>query len=294
MRRALAAVLLVALAGCSSVAVGTETSTVTPVAVPGGGTPAGGTATATPEGRLAPGLTEAGVLDPFALAGSHRTAIGNQSFTVERSRAIRDGNETLRSVSQTVQVAPGKTPYRLVRTAASAPEYPVGSATDRVELWFDGTQAVYRIGSDDPAYRVDGTPSIGGPVSDITAHDRLVTVYAGLNWRVTARDVDSVGKAFYELRADRVTDESALAVPLLVSDPRDVSARAIVTGRGRVRDFRLRYDATIDGRTVTVERTMRFRLVGLATVERPDWYDAAVNGTERTPAPRGRSPEGDG
>lgn len=294
MWRALAAVLLVALAGCSSVAVGTESPTVTPVDVPGGGTPAGDTATATPEGRLAPGLTEAAVVDPFALAGAHRDALGNRSFTVLSSRTIRDGNETLRRVERTVEVAPGKTPYYLMQTAESAPAYPVGSATDRVELWFGGVRAVYRVGSEDPRYRVDSTASIGGPVSDITAHDRLVTVYGGLNWRVTARDVDSIGKAYYVLRADRATDESALAVPPLLSDPRDVSARAVVTGDGRVRDLRLRYDATVDDRTVRVERTMRFRLIGITTVERPDWFETAVNATEPTPAPPGQNPEGGG
>lgn len=294
MRRALAAVLLVALAGCSSVVVGTESPTVTPVDVPSGGTPVGdaATATATPGNRLAPGLTEDGVTDPFALADAHRASVENRSFTAEHHRSIRAGNGTLRSVDRRVRVAPGGAPYYLVRSSQSHPDYPVESVARHVELWFDGTESLFRVGVENPTFERGVADRPTGPVDDVTYHDRLVVLYSRLDWRVAAKDVDSVGTAYYDLRADGPSDPQALAVPALVSAPENVSARVVVTGDGRVHRLRVSYDARIDGRRVRVDRALRFDLVGRTTVERPGWYDAAVNATGKSPGAPPTTPRG--
>lgn len=286
MRRALAAAVLVALAGCSAAVVGTDTPTVTPVPVPAEGTPVG--ATATPDEGIAPGLTLDGVADAFAFAGAHREALSGKSYTATSVRSVRTGNGTLREVRRTVNVASDRTTYRMVQVARSDSSYPVSSAFGRVAVWVDDAGALYRVGRDDPRYRYHTSGPAATPVTDLTHDDRLVGVYSGLDWRVTARDVDSVGTAYYVLRADRATAASVLDVPQLVTEPRNVRARAVVTGAGRLRQYRIAYDATLGERRVRVVRSLRFRRVGVTTVERPDWYAAAVNATAR-PAPSGES-----
>jgi hypothetical protein len=287
MRRAWAAVLLVALAGCSAAVVGTESPTVTPAPVQGEGTPVGG-ATAAPDAAIAPGLSVARVTDPFALADAHRSVLDGRPFTVVRRRTVRNDTSTLRTVQRTVNVGPNRSRYAVGQRSRTLPSYPVQSAADYVDVWVDETGAMYRIGREEPGYRYRADGRAADPVTDVTAHDRLVGVFSGLNWRVTAEDVDSVGKAYYVLRADRATDSSVLAVPQLLSDPRNVRARAVVTGDGRLRQYRIRYDASLGEQAVGVSHTLRFDRVDVTRVERPEWYDEALDATDRsetTPSP---------
>lgn len=295
-----AVALLVVLAGCSGATLpdgsgGTETPTLSPVPVPDGGTAGGGTATPeTPDDRLAPGLTDEGVVDAFALAGAHRRALANRSYTVTSRMRLVGPNGTLRSVHRVDRVAAGGQRYHVVERSTSAARYPVQSAAARAEIWFAGGPALFRVGSTNVSYRVGTTVSLGGPIGDPTGHDRLAGLYGGVDrWSVTPR----IGweTAFFTLESSTRPDPGVLDVPLLVDDPRDVRVRVVVLHDGQVYHYRIRYAGTFDGRPVEVVRRVRYHDVGNTTVVAPDWLDQARAATGGpTPERNSKSPLGDG
>jgi hypothetical protein len=59
---------------------------------------------------------------------------------------------------------------------------------------------------------------------------------------------------------------------------RDVRLVATVRADGLVTSMSLRYTADVDGATVDVVRTIRYRGVGTTTAERPPWFEKAVGG----------------
>lgn len=278
-------VVVLALAGCSGISssgdvVGTESSTLTPVAVPERSTPVGETPpTATPENQLVPGLTTEGVTDPFALADAHEDVLTNRSYTRVTHTELVGPNGTLRSTHQVLRVARGGYRYHLTATSASAQSYPVSAVASRLELWYDDAPPLFRVGEgENVSYRVGMTGSLGGPVGDVTGEDRLVGLYGTVD-RWSVRPVISRDHIRVVLESQEPPDTDVLRLPTLVSEPRNADLRVVLTGDGRVVAHRLQYDATFDGQPVRVVRRVRFVLVGETAVAEPDWLDEAQRET---------------
>lgn len=83
------------------------------------------------------------------------------------------------------------------------------------------------------------------------------------------------GTAVYRLRGSRLADPGELAVPPLLSDPRNVSMVARVDERGVLRAYTLTFDATFGEGRVRVRRTYRVEVGGDPTVEKPGWLTKA-------------------
>lgn len=285
MRRALAAVALALLAGCSGISgVGveptTDTSTLTPVDVPERSTPVDvRRTTRTPEDLLAPGLTTEGVTDPFALADAHQSALSNQSYTKITHTSIIGPNGTLRVIHQVVAVDAGGRRYHLTETSESATGYPVSSLTPHLEIWYDDGPALFRLGEgENVSYRVGMTSSLEGPIGDITGDDRLVGLYGTVDqWSV--EPVLGRDTALFVLESAEPPDDDVLKLPVLVDSPRDARFYLVMTGDGRVISHQLAYDASFEGIPVQVIRRVRYVKVGSTTVERPTWYDEAMRET---------------
>lgn len=281
MTRAVVVVLLLVLAGCSgfggSSGPTTPSTTLTPVDVPERSTAVGATPRpSTPEDRLASGLAESGVFDPFALAGAHRSALANRSYTKTTRATLSGPNGTLRSVTREMRVAAGGRRYHLVETSASDPAYPVRSFAPRLEIWYDDGPALFRVGTgENVTYRVGMTGTLGGPVGDISGHDRLVGLYGTVDrWRVTAGAEDT-----WILESREPPDADVLQVPVLVEEPRDPRLQVVVTTEGRVVSHRLTYEANFEGTPVAVTRRVQFTNVGETVVDQPAWYDEARSET---------------
>lgn len=293
-------VLLVALAlvfaGCNGLLPGgdsTPTETVTPVAVPTD------KPTSTPVSQLAPGLTRQGVTDVFALGEAHASVLGGTSFTAHRENTIRYSNGTVyRRFEIDGQLAATEPRYSITLNQSGA--VLKGHRTSR-QIWSDGERvlvAKYLVGN--TSYRVprdltgepiplDGLPQRFLGV-DLTSPQPIYTLFGVFETRVVDETTRN-GTTLYEVAAVNVTRPDRLGTAV-VSNPRNFSFRALISPEGLVREYRLRYTATLadqrnlstNGETVTVRHTVRYIRLGNTTIERPPWYDDAIANVS-TPTP---------
>lgn len=107
MRRSLlVVVLLLVIAGCNTPTDEPSSPTsLTPAPVPD-----------TESAGLAPGVTEAGPVDPNALQNAHVARLDGGDFTLRRVRVERTTNGTLRSRTRLVARSPGNGRYHIERT----------------------------------------------------------------------------------------------------------------------------------------------------------------------------------
>lgn len=264
---ALLAVLAV-LAGCSSLSVESRersTATLTPVSVPEQ------TPSADAEERvLVPGLTASGVRDPGRLASAHEDTLEGQSFTVVRNTTVEGPNGTLSQWDSRVEVTGGRDRYHSFRIAETSSEYPVSPLQPRLEIWFDGSSMYFRGMRDG---HVTYARQRGNALGDLSHRDRLYALYASFETRVERTDDG------YRVVGTRLASPAVLDAPLLLEAPRNATFVATLTPDGRVRRYRLAYDATFDDRRARLNRRVRFSNVGATTVSRPAWYGAARNAT---------------
>jgi hypothetical protein len=290
-RSALALIVVLVLAGCGGTAVPEDgtTPTLTPVRVPqetAAPTPSptptpDPTATpSAPSGELvAPGLTTGGVTDAFALARAHRNSLRSEPYILTRTLTIdrvTDGTR-LRHTSRRVHVGTGGVPYSYTENGSNDPAYPVRSVVPRLDLWFDGGVAYFRLVEDGGVeYQRDLDVAGTGPLSDLTLRDRLVGLISSADLRVVGRVADDDRR--YRVAATRFATRSVFRVPTFLAAPRNVSLAMVVTDEGRIERYRLRYDATYEGERVTVVRTARFE-TDVSPVTEPPWVARAVNAT---------------
>lgn len=271
MRRVLAMVVLLVVAGCGGAP--RDGGTLTPAPIPDGGSGTATTTTTPTGGPLASAVGPAGP-DPFALAEAHGDALAGRSYTTVRTLSVVGANGTLRRVNTTARVAPGGAPVRLVKRAWSAPGYAVTPAADSVAIWYDGAATVYRVGEGNATYHTRGLASLASPLDDLDGEGRLVSTFAGFQRWNGACDPSGCRLVGTDPRGT-----SSLELPLLVRSPSNATVRVRLTPEGRVERLRLTYEARADGRAVTVVRELRFVAVGRTDITRPDWVPTGGNRT---------------
>ncbi|QPV63357.1 hypothetical protein I7X12_01600 [Halosimplex litoreum] len=275
MRRALVA-LLVVLAGCSAFAPGTDRPTVTSAPVP-------------TDSGLAPGVEPNGMTDAAALAGAHAATLGNSSYTLVTNRTVRAANGSLRSVL-TVRLALSAGPSRdyHARVSVDGPAAPLvtGEPPERAEYW--ANDEVYlrrRIVDDRTMYsRYDDTDAyvgtwsfwLGTAALDLGPEAEVRSTLEEFETRVADdsrdRDRDRVHLVGTAAGSDEFVDD-----PGEIERVENATLHAFVAESGFVRSYHVVYDATLDaGDRVRVRRSVRFERVGTTTVERPSWYDEAM------------------
>jgi len=255
--RPLVCCLLVLLAGCGGFAGnGEPTRTLTPAEVPTE------TATETPEPRLAPGMTEAGVVDPVSLAAAHATTLRKTAYTAvwNASEWTRDGTLRYRTTTS-ARVGTAQRRYHYVNTNVR------NGTTRRVERWSDGDRALVRSanGTVTVARGRDGqslSPEQALPI-DLTAERGIERVFQAMETRVVDRTQVN-GTTHYRLEGEGIQEPNL--TPL-----RNASLSAVVDERGVVHRYRLAYTTTRGGETVRVVAVVRFREIGTTDVERPSW-----------------------
>ena len=266
------------------------TDTLTPVAVPTSQPTGTGTGTGAPAGsverELAPGVTGTGVEDPFALAAAHRRGLQERPFRLVRTMNVTRPNGTvLRRTTRRVTVGPNASRYRLVDTARETDAYPVRAVPQRVDLWWVGGRALFRLSDDGEVRyrRVEDVPPTD-PVGDLTLRDRIAGLLSATDPEVVGREPGDPVRVI--LVAESVRRDSALRVPALLERPRNVTFALEVAANGVVREYRLGYDATLDGERVRVSRRVEFAFVE-GPVEPPAWRERALNASGTT----GRRPD---
>jgi len=272
---------LLVLAGCSAVpgggGDGDTTETLTPVAVP--------EAADTPE-RLAPGLTEAGVTGPLALANAHGAAL-EDSHRFHSNWTVRHRDGSLYALAnQSTVVAPNGFTTRV--TVAGRPGFLTTGPRLTADLWSNGSVLAERIErGDGVGYRYLGAATYNAGTGFYTSLRRPkpwrdhYALFAAVETRVVDERAGGPGPARYTVVGTRLRDPTTFGAATDIREPRNVSLRATIDERGVVRSLRLSYAGRLPrGEPVRVSRHIRYTTVGgVGSVDRPPWFDTALNGS---------------
>lgn len=269
MRRAGVALLvlvLVVLAGCSGVGTGPTgpTATATPAPVP--------TATANP---VPFGVDAGGVARPLALANAHAAGISG-SYAFASNWTVRRADGSLHErVAMQGRVTPEQ--WRTSISVAGSSPTILSNRPTRGVFWSDRDGLVgKRVVDGESRYQhvPPATYTGGGFYSRLQRpypYQPLDLLVASVDLRVVEERSTGV-----VLAGNDVTHPASFDNAVRGSDPSNVSYRLFVDASGVVRRQRLAYEATFRGERVTVVRHVRYLAVGNVSVERPSWYDTAV------------------
>lgn len=257
--------VVLAVAGCSgdTARIGDApetTPTATPAPVP--------SPTPTPApSPLPPGVERTGIEDPWALTTTHREILANESHTLHVEETTRDPNGTVRWRRSRVARVDGDREVAIIDREgrpALHDRYPYPEA-DRVELYVEGYRVFAAVSTDDGTdYRT--FPRQAGNRRDL--YMLLSSVETRVPWKAQRN-----GTTVYRIEATDGPAADRLRYVEGVRDARDVTLRLLVDARGVIRTRHLSYTATVDGRQVHYERTVRVTALGETTVERPPWTD---------------------
>lgn len=284
--------LIVLTAGCSGLSGGDGSPDREPYDVDGEvNASAGGSE------ELLPGLTTEGVTNSEMLQEAHHEAIGDRTHTlkVETEYVIEDGNGTFRRTSEmTLQIDPeAGVVHEVVRHRVDGDEsLPSLYATDEpnrtVERWF-GEKVLFMTEFE------NGTVEYTRPQYDTQEYDRtdqasirLLAPLQSLEKPTTAGAVESDEGTYYV-----VEGEEDLSGDELGSNRQEgtLEARTLVREDGLVRQTvagQIAVDG--DGNRTVINQTAEITDIGETTVERPDWYEEAVEAEPEALDPDG--PEG--
>jgi hypothetical protein len=244
---------LVLLAGCSGFAGpdNTTTDTLTPASVP-------------EDTTVAPGVPatggEATAIDADRLLAADADRRSRGGYHLTRAVTIRGANWTTR-IDRDRRVAPDGTLFERAEFNSSGPLSPT---IGRSELWTNGS-ATYVRTFDAAGDRIEQGRFPSAP-QHFQRWPRLrEQVLDGGTYRVEPTADGAV------LRATELPTLPATLVPLSVREPRNVTARLVVTETGLIRSVRVRYDTTVRGEPVRVKIEHRVRAVGNTSVDRPAW-----------------------
>lgn len=272
---ALLCALLVVSAGCatftSDEAESTTPSTAepaTPTAAPTATTESTDAGTTESAERLAPGLTSDGVTDALALANAHRDALTNGPFV--RHSSVEESNGSTSAFQRSTLYYANESHWRQNVTADGLP-LALGATDGTFDQYADGERVLFRLQADgNVSYGVafgmtgDSTPPSEALPESTYARDLVYTLFANADVTVESEDGPT----------SRVTGTAAA---LTVDGQRmtNVEFEASVYEGGLVRSLDLSYER---GET-SVDRSLSFEETDESPVERPDWYDTALNQT---------------
>lgn len=278
---ALAVALLLVTAGCNAFPSG-DAGTVETTSDADGATAAETTESTTgtaSDADMPPGLSASGVTEPWKLADAHRAALNDTSYTVETNLTASENGTVLARSNSTVNVAAGGTPqFNRYEVGGERPGA-IGSLAHDVEAWVDENQTLYAMeGPNGTTYQRSAAEA--RPPLRPTGRDHLYVLFSGFDTTVAGTEMRD-GTTHYRVNSTGVADAEVLASTLRTETVANASLSALVTEDGLIRVYRVEYAGTVENATVRVERTVRFTELGETTVERPPWYDEAVNATDR-------------
>lgn len=281
MRRSILPILLVlslVLAGCNAIPLGgdeTPEQTFTPAPVPTD------RPTPTPIPKLAPGLLGTGVTDPFALVGAHAAVLNGTSYTYHKNFTIWYANGTIfNQVTTRAQYAANHSRFYIIQRGFDINV----RGGESFSMWSDGERVLIARTSNNSTSYIFPRSANGEPVPP-----QELSFYGGNNYAVAAlfssvetRVVDSItrnGTTLYRVVATNVTNPAAF----MGQQSRNVTLRALISSRGLVRESHLTFTATLNNNTVRIHRHFRYTDIGNTTIERPLWYDEAIENVSTAP-----------
>ncbi|WP_128475981.1 hypothetical protein [Halorussus pelagicus] len=280
--------LTLVLAGCSSAPGGSEaspsttaeTTTVTDVTTT---IPTTATATATTntddtttatvvEDDSPPGLSPSGVTDAEAFAAAHEAALANRSYTYTRNATVTAPNGTrLGNWTERVQVGPERLRFNNTQTGTGVTVG--GHAIDDLRVYTNGSVTLFNT---DNYRRHAGR---GFAATQFSSTSLLTDAFDASETSVTT--VERNERMWFQVAAERDDETFTYRYSNETVEVRatNLTATALVAPSGLVTDLTYEYD--FERGNVSGHRTMdvRYSAVGETTVERPPWYDEAINAT---------------
>lgn len=253
---------LVVLAGCNFGQGPRQTHTSTPAPVPSE------TAASIPPTTAPP----AGVQNPFERARIHTSSLQQTAYTVNETYVIRYRNGTVyhRRVA-TTRVGANRSTYNFTsRARTEAPNHPGNHTT---YAYSNGSVAALRVSTADGMTDQVFRPREGEPFSSeyvttrATNEERLAFLYS------IARNVSIAeeGEAGYVLRATTIAEDTLEVDGIEIQNTSvDVFSARFVDGL--VREYLLRLQGTVGGRSVTVTEQVRYSMVGNTSIAPPERY----------------------
>lgn len=232
----------------------------------------------------APGLTADGVVDAEALADAHVAAITGVSYSLSASAVTRGLDRGLRSyVSLDLALAADRDYHARVATAGpDGPEF-LGNPPERAAYYSEGTDHAANLHSDgadtyhsfEPRGIVGAwqywalmIPFGGTYVSRPGRYYRIL--FTEVPTRLLGQRDGPDGPRYHVAgHADRTTFTLETVDATAV---RDVELAAAIDPAGVVRSVDVQYEATVDGTSLGVHRTVSYEALGETTVDAPDWY----------------------
>lgn len=239
-------------------------------------TPTETTATTDEPHQIAPGLTTEGVTDALALANAHREQLRAEMWVARDS--YERTNATATVTRQTTVYYQNESRWRWNRTGDGLP-VALGVSNGTLVQYADGERVVWRLearGSDASGnvtyglrhVEADGAQAPIPPdrvfSNSLHARNLVYTLFANAN--TTVDTVEGV-TAYVEGSADELTIGGERAT--------NVSFQATVDSDGMVLSLELTYETG----DATVRRVLEFDEVDADPVERPGWYETALNRT---------------
>lgn len=285
MRRSILTVLLtlsLVLAGCNGLGGGDETptGTITPAEVPTD------EPTQTPIPQLAPGLTNKGVIDAFALGDAHAAVLSNTSYTFHENTTTRYANGTVFNQITTRAQMTNDGRFYIIQNGLNSNV----SGSGGLSAWSNGERALlaqtrnnntsysslYEL-SNEPVPPQEAVKAIG---IDPTHSEEIYGLFGSVETRVIDRATRN-RTIHYQIVATNVTN------PITFDkghNPRNVTLQALVNSQGLIQEYQLNYTVTLNGTPVQIHRQVNYTNLGNTTTERPPWYDEAT-GNVSTPTP---------
>lgn len=220
-----------------------------------------------------PGVSEDGIDEPIELVTAHRETLENTSYTISTATTYRRPNGTMFAQSYTAtRVAPGAESFSVATTQTMRnATRPLGIQHYDVEVWANETDALVARDFRDGNASYQRTSRASAPFEPNAQWELLYAALGSGNATLVGH-AERNGTTLYKL-VSTPSEES-------VTDELGYEFSALVDSEGVVHSFQMTQRSTIDDRPVIVSRSVHVTELGNTTVERPSWYEQAVeNGT---------------
>ncbi|WP_195156015.1 hypothetical protein [Halococcus agarilyticus] len=237
------------------------------------------TANASSVPRLAPGLTEAGIVDARTLTAAHVSALENRSF-VRRSNdtSLAPNGSVLARSTSTLRMGPRGEGFTLVIEKNGTDGFVhTEEGPIRVEYWSDGERvfANERYASGQTVHRRLQTDAEPFRAFLVEGDLSLLSSFGAANTTV-AEQSDRNGTRLYRVDGSARSDEW-----------RSIDLELLVDPRGVVHEVEMVRNASVTNDAPTVVTNTRYFGFDATDVpDRPSWVDEAMN---RTPSPSDRT-----
>jgi len=208
--------------------------------------------------KLAPGLTEAGVTDAWALAQAHRDSLDNVTYTERSHRSVQTNGTLLQNVSTILMRGHGDRYIYEFRTYGTE-DAPIPNLT----VFRNDSTLVQRISYDNGTVEYTGPENAATPQTE--QYGNVYSILSASNTTVVGT-IERNRTTLYHVTSVGVPSESSAYAGVA-----NYEMSALVGPDGLVHEYDISYETTRNGKAVNVVVSLRFTNLGETAVQPPEW-----------------------